>query len=510
MLVEFQDHRAGIPVGQVGHTRAVAEAAQHGEVGVGADVLAQRIGHRVVDGLHRPRSGDVDGLQGARVARARRAHHHRRAVGGGGGVLDQLAAAIDPGAVVGVRLISLQQRELGIVAEVDTLVAKRPAQLEDALHPAHAQSLQVELRCDAQVQVEVVGVDVGAERPGVGAAVDLLQDRGLDLHETLGVQGLPDRAEDVAARADQASRGRTDRQVDVAGPHPGLGIGQALPLVGQRPQAFAEEAPLAHQHRTGAVLADAHLPGGFDQVAQVQAGDVGCRPESGLVDQQLHVTRPVAKLGEGHPAVVPQPQYPARDADGVAVRAGQRLGNGVRRRPAHRVGVDAVVPQLVQLGDADPDLLGQPVAGALCRHKRLGGPGVEYPGVECMRDGGVLAGVLPAPARERQHQEPLGDHRGHPDSRDQPGILVARVPRNPLRLVLHVRSVQRLQLPPAGEEHQQCPPQPGYRPGAQLRALLERRTEHREVQRHPAHTDGVGALHQFADHQLDGAVGGLR
>ena len=125
--------------------------------------------------------------------------HDVRAVGGQRGVLDQLTAAVDPHQVVGVRLVGLQQGELRVVAEVDALVAERAAQFEHPLHAADAQPFQVQLGGDAQVQVEVVGVDVGDERAGVGAAVDLLQDRGLDLQEPLGEQGFADGVQDLAA-----------------------------------------------------------------------------------------------------------------------------------------------------------------------------------------------------------------------------------------------------------------------------------------------------------------------
>ena len=121
------------------------------------------------------------------------------------GVLDELAAPVDPHVVVGVRLVGLQQRELGVVAEVDALVAERAAQFEDALHAADAQPLQIELGRDAQIEVEVVGVDVGDERPGVGAAVDLLQDRGFHLEEPLAEQGFADRMQHAAARRDEVA-----------------------------------------------------------------------------------------------------------------------------------------------------------------------------------------------------------------------------------------------------------------------------------------------------------------
>jgi hypothetical protein len=246
MLVELQHHRAGVPLRQVGNVRGVAQFVQFGQAGVGVDVLTERLGDRVVHGLHRPDTGDVDRIQtvigGARAG----PHHHLRSVCGLGGVLNQLPTTIDPIGVVGVRLIGLQQGELRVVAEVDPLVAESPAQLEHPLHSTDAQPLQIELRRDPQVQVEVVAVDVGHERASRGTAVNLLQDRGLDFQKALGAQGFSDGAQHIAASRDQFARFGVDGQVDVAAAHSRFRIGQPLPLVGQRPQALADQSPAAN------------------------------------------------------------------------------------------------------------------------------------------------------------------------------------------------------------------------------------------------------------------------
>ena len=71
---------------------------------------------------------------------------------------DPLDELLDPGhgvAVVGVRLVPLEHRELRVVLERDALVAEVLAELVDALEPAHDQSLEVELGRDAQVEVGV-------------------------------------------------------------------------------------------------------------------------------------------------------------------------------------------------------------------------------------------------------------------------------------------------------------------------------------------------------------------
>ena len=95
------------------------------------------------------------------------------------------------------------------------------------LDAADAEPLEVQLRRDAQVQVDVVGVDVGDERAGVGAAVDGLQHRRLDLDEAaLGEARRAARGPRPCAwRSIEPGLG-VDDQVDVALPDPGLRVGQ--------------------------------------------------------------------------------------------------------------------------------------------------------------------------------------------------------------------------------------------------------------------------------------------
>ncbi len=118
----------------------------------------------------------------------------RRAVDGGRRLLDELLGEHPHGVVVAVRLVHLERGELGVVLEVGALVAELAADLEDLLHAAHQQPLEVQLGGDPQVQVHVVGVDVRLERARVGTAVDQLQHRRLDLDEAAGVQRVADAA----------------------------------------------------------------------------------------------------------------------------------------------------------------------------------------------------------------------------------------------------------------------------------------------------------------------------
>ena len=91
-------------------------------------------------------------------------------------------------AVVGVRLVELEHRELGIVRPVDPLVPEVVPDLVDPLEPADQQPLEIQLVRDAQVERHVERVVVRHERPRRRAAVERLQDRRLDLEEAPPVE----------------------------------------------------------------------------------------------------------------------------------------------------------------------------------------------------------------------------------------------------------------------------------------------------------------------------------
>ena len=90
--------------------------------------------------------------------------------------------------VVGVGLVPLEHRELGVVLVGDALVAEVLAELVDAVDAADDEPLEVELGRDPQVEVAVERVVVGGEGPRQGAAVERLQDRRLDLDEAVLVE----------------------------------------------------------------------------------------------------------------------------------------------------------------------------------------------------------------------------------------------------------------------------------------------------------------------------------
>ncbi len=242
-------------------------------------------------------------------------------------------------------------------------VAEVAPDLEQPLHAAHAQPLEVQLRSDPQVQAHVVGVAVGGERTCVGPAVHRLQDRRLDFEEIRSHQGIPQGVHRRAASAQGLPGIRAHDQVNVALPDPGFGIHQAPALVRQRTQALRGQQPVGGQHRHLTaprrddfaghrhLVADVHpLPPGLQQV----------RPGVLRGEHHLQVTGEVPQCRETHSAVIAQ-QHHAPGHRGVLAGPGVRQqvlvagGDGVAAfgaRHRHRIRIDTRGPQGGQLAPA--------------------------------------------------------------------------------------------------------------------------------------------------------------
>jgi hypothetical protein len=80
-----------------------------------------------------------------------------------------------------------------------------------------------------------------SERARVGAARLDVQHRRLDLDEALVGEGAPEARHDGVAHLEVAARLVVDDQVGVALAEPGVGVGEAVPLVGQRAHRLREQ-----------------------------------------------------------------------------------------------------------------------------------------------------------------------------------------------------------------------------------------------------------------------------
>src|ERR671918_320539 len=150
--------------------------------------------------------------------------HLRRSQRVGRHAGDELLDARHRVPVVGIGLVPLEHRELGLVLVGDALVAEVLADLVDLLEPPDDQALEVELRGDAEVEVGVELVRARHERLGEGAAVAGLEHGRLDLDEAGLVEPAADRRHDAAPEDEVAPRLLVDEQVEVALPVAGLRV----------------------------------------------------------------------------------------------------------------------------------------------------------------------------------------------------------------------------------------------------------------------------------------------
>ena len=249
------------PRGSVGRLDALraSRLRERSRLGLGCHPRAQRRREPVEERQPPPRRREVDGVfsPAEREAPAERL----------GELGEQRLRQLHEVGVVGVRLVELEHREFGIVLGRDPLVPEVAVDLVHALEPTDDEPLEVELRRDPEIQIDVERVVVRLEWPGDGAARDRLHHRRLDLQEAARVEEPPQRRDEPRAeQEDRADVGVHD-EVHVTLPIAGLHVLEAVPLLGQRPQRLREEAPRLDVDRELAGARAEHLARDADEVA---------------------------------------------------------------------------------------------------------------------------------------------------------------------------------------------------------------------------------------------------
>ena len=283
--------------------------------------------------------------------------------------------------VVGVGLVPLEHRELGVVLRRDALVAEVLAELVDAVDPADDAALQIELGGDPQVEVAIERVVVSRERARQRAAVQRLQDRGLDLDEAVLVERPADLGDRRRPQLEALEHLRVGDQVELAVAEAELDVGEARVLVGERAQRLRQRVPGLQPQAELAAPALEGEPLDADEVA-----DVGVDEELVLVvaedvgaGVELDLPGAVAKVDERRLAVAALGDDPAGDevprlgllavAEPLVRRA--HVGDRFAARVAGRIGVEPLLPQALELAAALGDqrrLLGRgPAADRLRR-----------------------------------------------------------------------------------------------------------------------------------------------
>ena len=171
--------------------------------------------------------------------------------------------------VVGVGLVELDHRELGVVLRRQALVAEVLAELVDALEAADDAALEVELGRDAQVQRAVQRVVVRRERARERAAVERLQDRRLDLDEAVVVEVAAHGGDDLGARDEQLARLLVGHEVELPAAVARLDVLQAVVLLGRRAQRLREHGEVVDPQRDLAALRAQRGAVDADDVAEV-------------------------------------------------------------------------------------------------------------------------------------------------------------------------------------------------------------------------------------------------
>ena len=203
-------------------------------------------------------------------------------------------------AVVGVGLVPLEHRELGVVLERDALVAEVLADLVDPLEAADDQPLEVELGGDAEVERLVELVVVRRERAGERPAVARLQDGRLDLDEAVLVERAADRADHARAELEVGARLLVHQQVEVAAAVALLDVGEAVERVGERRPDAGEDVEAVGRERR---LAAPGLRGVARDAGDVAEVDVDLAGSLDRADQ-LDAPAAVDELEEGELAHV--------------------------------------------------------------------------------------------------------------------------------------------------------------------------------------------------------------
>ncbi len=176
----------------------------------------------------------------------------------------------DHAAVIGVRLIELEHRELGVVLRRDAFVPKVAIDFVHAFETADQQALQVELGSDAEIEVEIERVVMCDERARRRAAVERLHHGRFYFEEAARIELPPERLDDLRTRDESLSHLRIRDQVDIALAIARFDIFKAVPLLGQREHDFRKEVEVFDVNGELAGSGAKQIAGDADDVADIK------------------------------------------------------------------------------------------------------------------------------------------------------------------------------------------------------------------------------------------------
>ena len=285
-----------------------------------------------LDARPRPRQIDLAPAEG-----------HRRPVGRRlRGPLDQCLEPLHRVAVVGVRLVPLELRELRRMLVGDALVAEVLRELVHPLEASDDQPLEVELVRDPQVEVAVEEVGVRDERLRESTAVAWLEDGRFDFNEALPIQVAPSLRHDSGAQDGQLARVLVHQEVEVSAAIARFDVGDAVEGVGQRTPDLCQHLERIDGERRLTAPRLHRLAGGPHNVAERDVREL----DAVSLAEELNAARAVDEIEEGQLAVFPPRHDATREAP---------LGLALLTRL-----------ETLRLGADESDLV--PVGEAFCSH----------------------------------------------------------------------------------------------------------------------------------------------
>ena len=118
--------------------------------------------------------------------------------------------------------VKLANGKLGIVGHIDTLVPEHTTNFVHAIKSADDQLLEVQLRRDTEIQIEVEIVMMSDEWLGCSASSKHRHHRSLDLHKTEIVEEPSNVVDDSAARDENVTRVFAHDEVKISLPVSGF------------------------------------------------------------------------------------------------------------------------------------------------------------------------------------------------------------------------------------------------------------------------------------------------
>jgi len=278
---------------------------------------------------------------------------------------EDLLGQLGHGVVVAVGLVGLQRGELGVVAGVHALVAEDAADLVDAVETADDELLERQFGGDAHVELVLVDVVEGDERPRGGAAGLRAQHRRLDLEVAVAVEDLAHRGNYPGAVDEDPPDLVVGDEVQRALAVAGLGVGQAVPLLRQGPHGLGKDGQLVDGDGQLAGLCDEKFPFHAQKIPdadELLEGLVVLLADGVLLDVDLYLAAAVLDMGEGGLSHEAQQHHAAGAAHPRVRGLLQRLGRGMGHLETARVGVYPLLAEGLDLAVVVADYLLECVA----------------------------------------------------------------------------------------------------------------------------------------------------